>query len=146
MRGELLGEVMVRKLKSVEGENIFIRQNGAISILEKVRAAKEPSMAEGVSSQKPFGFRTFFKDFSLRKTSSKTVKIYARGAVGWVARAKIEKNSAWVEKWKVLTPRAAAGDGKIPNVVTGRPIVAGPGTCCTETDRKSTRLNSSHWE
>jgi len=50
-----------------------------------------------------------------------------------VAANKIVVHPEWVDKWKVLTAMAAEGDGKFPNRVTGRPVLAGPNSACTET-------------
>ena len=51
------GPVVARYLDAYD---ILVRRNEAIPILEKVKAKKEPTLDARVSSQKPFGLRTFF--------------------------------------------------------------------------------------
>lgn len=112
--------------------DIFVRFNQAVSILNKVKAFKEPTMDTMVSSQKPFGFRTNFNDYT--KTAQKdSIKLYARGEIGYVDREKILQNEQWIDKWKVLTARAAEGGGELPNKVMGIPVIAPKNSCCTET-------------
>ena len=55
--GQRSGPVVARYLDAYD---ILVRRNEAIPILEKVRAKNEPTLDARVSSQKPFGLRTFF--------------------------------------------------------------------------------------
>ena len=119
--------------RKLDGYDVLIRENESVSILEKVKVEGLPTVSACVASRKPFGLPTNFTDFTNTPTQDDDVKLYARGCVGWVAREKVQKNTAWIDKWKVLTPMAATGDGRIPNAVLAKPIVAAPGSCCTET-------------
>ena len=128
----LNGESIDEAHRRLDGYDVFIRFNKSVSILEKVLALKEPSLETQVSSRKPFGFATNFDDYKT-KSFEGAVQLYARGEVGWVAADKIVVHTEWISKWKVLTAMAAEGDGKFPNRITGRPIVAAPNSVCTET-------------
>ena len=57
-------------------QDVFIRYNRAISILKKVLAKNEQSFSEIVSSQKPFGLRTFFK--GIKDKFDNSVKVFIK--------------------------------------------------------------------
>ena len=46
---------------------------------------------------------------------------------------KVVVNPHWIDKFKVITPKAAEGKGDYPNKIIGKPIVTNPSSCCTET-------------
>ena len=120
---------MERALKE-PGADIFIRYNDAIKILEKVRKYKEDSIDTILSSRKPFGFPTNFKNFA-KSESEGTLKIYANKAQGFVKKGLVEKNHQDIEKYKVIVPYAfGSGDSRSDRL---KPITVGPGTVCTET-------------
>lgn len=114
------------------GGDVLIRSNEAMSILDKVRSAGEPTLNTVVSKQRPFGMRTFFDDYQDTPTDD-MYKLYRRGGIGYVKPHHITQNSSWISKWKVLTPRAADGHGRIPMKVLGEPIICEPDAVCTET-------------
>jgi site-specific DNA-methyltransferase (adenine-specific) len=59
--------------------------------------------------------------------------------VGYVRPDQLERNHDWVDRWKVLLPKASSGDtplddaGNIVDVVLGAPIALAPGSACTQT-------------
>jgi site-specific DNA-methyltransferase (adenine-specific) len=110
--------------------NVFIRQNGAISILHKVQKKSETSFSTIVSSRKPFGLPTNFTDFK-KESFNESVKIYANQKIGFIKREQLINNSSWVDSYKVYIPEAIG----IGNVKTDwlKPILGEPNTCCTET-------------
>lgn len=110
--------------------DVFIRQNGAISILHKVQKKNETSFSTIVSSRTPFGLPTNFTDFK-KEPFNKSVKIYAKQKIGFIQREQIINNLSWVDSYKVYLPKAIG----IGNVKTDwlKPILGEPNTCCTET-------------
>jgi site-specific DNA-methyltransferase (adenine-specific) len=113
-----------------EGCDSFIRQNNAISILRKVQSKKESSFSKLVSSRKPFGLATNFIDFN-NYMSSDSIKLYANQKVGFVNIKIIQKNHDWIDKHKIIIPKAI-GVGDITKDWL-KPIIAEPNSCCTET-------------
>lgn len=112
-----------------KGSDVFIRYNEAISIFRKVRGKKEPTIDEQISSQKPFGLRTFFQGEKVKKDG--WIKVYANHNVGYVSPDMISQNAFWIDKHKIILPRAiGSGDSKEDLV---KPIYSEPGSCCTET-------------
>lgn len=129
MKGEDVVSEMTRPLSSYD---VFIRHNQAISILEKVQTLAESTLDKKVSSRKPFGFATNFADFQDTEFKN-SVKIYARGRTGWVAKDKIVVHPEWIDKYKVISSRAYGAGSESPHQITGKPICITPNTCCTET-------------
>lgn len=116
-----------------KGNDTFIRFNQAIQILNKVRAFNEPSFSNLVSARKPFGLPTNFSGFSNMKTNNENVVLYKFRDNGFVSEGQISKNKDWVDQYKVLVPYASPGQDEYPHLILSEPIVAGPGSACTET-------------
>jgi site-specific DNA-methyltransferase (adenine-specific) len=115
-----------------EGCDIFIRYNESISILHKVLAEKEESFANIVSSRKPFGLSSNFKDYH-KKIFENAIKIYANKKIGWISRDKIPRNIDWVDFYKVFITFAYGAGENFPHQILNKPILGKPNTCCTET-------------
>ena len=79
--------------------SFFIRNNYVRSIVKKVRNKNDEKMSDRALSQKPFGFRTNFIDFS----ESGEIKLYnkkAKSGIGFVKRDSVVKNASLIDKWK----------------------------------------------
>lgn len=109
----------------------FVRFNKAISILEKVSKKKYASLCEKVSRQKPFGLRTFSMP-----TGKGTITLYANKKIGKIQKSAIPIGLDILNKWKVLISRGYGEGGETreyPRMIIGKPIIAPPGSACTET-------------
>jgi hypothetical protein len=119
---------MIRPLKEKDCD-IFIRYNESISILNKIKLQKEDTIDKTISSQKPFGLRTFFKGKDKKFTGS--IKVYANKSIGYCKIDEIIQNQDWINNHKVIVPRAiGSGDSKSDFI---KPIYSEPGSCCSET-------------
>ena len=132
--GEPLGPPMQRRLDAYD---VLVRRNEAVSILEKVRAYRVSGKAEAtldarVSSQKPFGLRTFVHGAASSKGLKHPVKLYGSQRISWVEREAIDRNAAWIDEWKVLMTRVQGTSAAVETMFLSRPIIAGPGEACTE--------------
>ncbi|MCX5751212.1 MAG: Eco57I restriction-modification methylase domain-containing protein [Candidatus Saganbacteria bacterium] len=140
-----------------EGAETFIRYNEAISVLHKVRKAKEKSFAELVSSNDPFGFdvrvensyvrippkykKHFFKDGVLFYYYG-----WRKEGIGYIDKKAVRKNTDWIKKYKVYVPKAW-GIGDVSKDWL-KPFIGEPNSCCAETylvigpfDKKRTAEN-----
>lgn len=132
--GEPLGPPVARNLDAYD---VLVRRNEAVSILEKVRGHRvdgdpEKTLDARVSSQKPFGLRTFFHGAESADGMADPVKLYGSQKSTWIERADIPQNAAWIDDWKVLMSRVQGTSAAVEMQFLGRPIVAGPGEACTE--------------
>jgi len=118
--------------RHLDAYDVLVRRNEAVPILEKVKAKSEPTLDLRVSSQKPFGLRTFFHGRPDASGFKDPVKLFGSQKVSWVERSEIPTNSAWIDKWKVLMTRVQGTSAAVETKFLRKPIVAGPGTACTE--------------
>lgn len=128
--GQPAGPAVARHLDAYD---ILVRRNEAVPILEKVRAKGEPTLAARVSSGKPFGLRTFFHGKPQAKGLKKPVKLFGSQRVSWIERKDITVNSEWIDEWKVLMTAVQGTSAAVETKFLSKPIIAGPGTACTET-------------
>lgn len=127
--GQPTGPAVARYLDAYD---ILVRRNEAVPILEKVRAKSEPTLNARVSSQKPFGLRTYFHGKTDSQHLRNPVKLFGSQKVSWVERSEIPTNAAWIDKWKVLMTRVQGTSAAVETKFLSKPIVAEPGTACTE--------------
>lgn len=114
------------------GDNdVFIRRNEAISILEKVQSKAEPSFAQFVSSRKPFGLPTNFSGHKQKNVGD--IELFQRGGKAYIARKDILKNQEWIDCDKIYLSNAYNAGDEYPHQIINKPILGGPGSCCTET-------------
>lgn len=128
--GKPLGDPVNRRLDQFD---VFVRLNEAVPILEKVLAKSEPVLSDRVSSQKPFGLRTFFHGATTPAGLADPVKLYGSQRVSWIERSAILQNNEWIDTWKVLVSRVQGTSAAVERIFLGKPIVSGPGEACTET-------------
>lgn len=117
--------------------DILVRRNEAVPILEKVLKlnAQEGlgNLAAKVSPIQPFSIRTNFRGAETSKSMKDPVRLIGNGGETFIERSAVPRNETWIDQWKVLIGAAyGAGEG-FPHQIYNYPIVAGPGTACTET-------------
>ena len=128
-RGENIS-VLTRPLLE-KNSDIFVRYNEAISVLRKVKSLNEKTFSELVSTQKPFGFRTFFKG---KNNSFKgSVKIYGNKNVGYISSDEVVQNKDWVKEHKIYITMAYGAGEDFPHQIINKPFYGEPNSCCTET-------------
>lgn len=128
--GKPTGPAVFRYLDAYD---ILVRRNEAVPILEKVRAKKESTLDKRVSSRKPFGLATNFKGKPAKTDLNRPIRLFENQRIGWVARKDITVNTDWVDEWKVLMTAVQGTSAAIETKFLSRPIIAAPGTACTET-------------
>ena len=128
--GKTLGPSVERHLDTYD---VLVRRNEAVPILDKVRAKKESTLDQRVSSRKPFGLATNFKGQPSKSGLKKPVRLFENQRTGWIERSKITVNPEWIDEWKVLMTRVQGTSAAIETKFLSKPIIAEPGTACTET-------------
>lgn len=115
------------------GAKVFIRFNEAISILHKVRKLNEPLLIDEVSSRKPYGIDSNFKNFKKDKSEEFCIKLYRFGDSGYISRAQILKGHEYIDKLKVIISKAGSGSDTFPHQILGVPLISEPNSVSTET-------------
>jgi site-specific DNA-methyltransferase (adenine-specific) len=117
-----------------KGATTFIRYNEAISILKKIQTLNENTIANEVSSRKPFGFATNFTDF-VEKDFDGAIKLYANSKIGYVKKSQISKGLTDITKYKVFISKAYGygANATFPHQIINKPFIGDNNSCCTET-------------
>ena len=101
----------VRRPMKFENKDVFIRDGSAFTIIEKVNNLNFNSLADYISSLRPFGLRGYFSKTENYKNSIDNmispVICYAKGRQkGFVEEKYVITHLEWINKWKVFIPRA----------------------------------------
>ena len=101
----------VRRPMKFENKDVFIRDGSAFTIIEKVNNLNFNSLADYISSLRPFGLRGYFSKTENYKNSIDNminpVVCYAKGRQkGFVEEKYVIMHLEWINKWKVFIPRA----------------------------------------
>jgi len=117
--------------------DVVVRRNEAVPILEKVLEANSKdgfgNLASKVSPIQPFSIRTNFRGAETPKGMTSPVRLIRNGGEDFIERSEVPRNDAWIDEWKVLLGAAYGAGDSFPHQIYNHPIVAGPGTACTET-------------
>lgn len=119
--------------RSLNEYSIIIRSNAAVSIIEKVKAFKEPTFDTMVSRRKPFGMTT-----SARPDGHGEYMLRWNGGTGNIEKSKITAGQEMVDKWKVMISYLTAEHAGQPDkdgmfrVLSTNEILP-PKYVCTET-------------
>lgn len=129
--GQNYGTPHVRPLNEFD---IFIRRNDAIGILRKVHKAGLQNFSHRVSPIDPFKLPTTFHGAD-RPSGRKTIKLYGSGRESYISENEVNANASWINRWKVLIPRASDGNENYPLPIWNQagPFVSKPGEACTFT-------------
>ena len=118
-----------------KGYEVFIRYNESISILDKITKIEGNYIGFNslVSSRKPFGLATNFKDFAENQSTKNNIKVYANKAVGFTSIDNVLRNEKWIEKYKVFISMAYGAGEDFPHQIINKPIYGEPQSISTET-------------
>ncbi|KCZ56451.1 hypothetical protein HY30_18640 [Hyphomonas chukchiensis] len=130
------------------GAEVFVRSHVALSVLKKVVSVETSQIQslglpeakrfdQQVSSQKPFGLRTYFRGASSPSKENDLVVLQSGGRA-WTSRAEITAGQELIDKWKVFTSKSSsehAGqfDKNGQRRVLSKSGVIPPGSVVTET-------------
>ena len=101
----------IKRPMKFKNKEFFIRDGAAFTIIEKVINCNFSSIADYISSLRPFGLRGYFSKTENYKNSHENMKkpvvCYAKGRQrGYVEEENIISHLEWINKWKVFIPRA----------------------------------------
>lgn len=124
-------------LRQLDEHDVFIRDERAAPILEKVLRKEEPKLVDLVTGDTPFGLASNFTSY-VQKHKKGYARLYMRGGDPdrWIDPGLVTRNHHLLDTWKVLTPEAGPGNSGghvIPDMVLGRPLIAEPESACTQT-------------
>lgn len=120
-------------LRKLNEYSTFIRSSKALEIIKKVESFGETTMDSIVSSQKPYGLRTY-----ARPSGTGDLILKWNKGEGPIERSEITSGFDWVDKWKVFTSylthdHAGQTDSEGKRRIISVLEVAEPRKVCTET-------------
>ncbi len=131
------GDTAAPSARYLDAYDVLVRRNEAVPILEKVLKANAKdgfgNLASKVSPIQPFSIRTNFRGEAEPGGLKNHVRLIGNGGDTFIERESVPRNDAWVDKWKVLLGAAYGAGENLPHQIYNYPIIAGPGTACTET-------------
>ena len=116
---------------------IFVRNNEALSFINKVLDKCKRTLNKQVSGQTPFGFVSTFRGTADPAADPAAVELKSSGATSYVARDDIKKNTAWIDQYKVVFSKATCEHAGTPDrngkfrVLSAMSILP-PATVCTQ--------------
>ena len=130
-------QINIRSLKT-DDSDILIRHSLAIEMIKKINShVSFKPFEKYVSARKPFGLEgNIIQEVEIFRNSTKGlkdfVKCYGKGKkVGYLKKKEITKNTKWIDKFKVYTPRAN-NVGTELNDDNLNTFIGSPNTICTE--------------
>jgi site-specific DNA-methyltransferase (adenine-specific) len=121
----------------LDSYDVLVRRNEAIPILEKVLAMNEDdgfgNLAAKVSPIQPFSLRTNFRGQGEPDGLNEPVRLIGNGGHTFIEREQVPRNDAWIDQWKVLLGAAYGAGDSFPHQIFNHPVIAEPGSACTET-------------
>jgi len=135
----MIGNEMVSApvVRNLDAYDVLVRRNEAVRILDKVAGYRingkpEPGLGNQVSARKPFGL-TNQRGKPTPAGVKNPILVYGNQHTSYLPRPDITNNVGWIDHWKVLLVKAHGTSGRDDLTILGEPVVAGPGTACTET-------------
>ena len=126
--------VSVRDLNEFD---VFIRLNEALNIVKKVLSNNEEKLVGLVSSQRPYGLRTYYR--GTHQSKEKNIRLYTSDGISYISKEEVTALQEHIDKFKVILSRADSGhpieeisEGKLANVICQGKVLI-PQEVCTET-------------
>lgn len=127
------GDERISANRYLDAHETLIRSNRAVSIVDKVCKKASRFMEDSVSSQRPFGLRTFAKP-----TEKGDLILRWREGRGPISSSDVTAGHEWISKYKVIVSRvvyehAGGTDAKGQRRVLSVLDILEPNEVCTET-------------
>ena len=125
----------IDQIRDLSDSNIFIRDIGALKIVEKVKALKEENMASVVFSRNPFGF-TSNQEGSLNRFPN-SIHLFTSKGWTYVDKSNISSNTSIIGMWKTMMSKTCAehagqSDSNGMKRIISRIGVLAPNEICSE--------------
>lgn len=133
-----INDTVYEKLRPLRAhsDNVLIRYNIGVDILNKVIKHKEVSISNGAFPRNIFNLSSNTQDVNSKNGTGKHKVYQAKGKIGYIAENKIPKyleNKSLINKWKILVAKASPGFDELPHSIISLPIISEPGSLCTDT-------------
>ena len=116
---------------------IFVRNNEALSFINKVLEKCNGTLNTQVSGQTPFGFVSTYRGTANHDEDATAVELKSSGATSYVSRCDIKKNAQWTDLYKVVFSKATCEHAGTPDRngkfrVLSSVMILRPAVVCTQ--------------
>lgn len=115
--------------------DVILRDSVGVEIVDQVLAAagSKSSIQVNISTRDPFG-QSLTSNFKSAKpnTFKGAIPLIFNNQIGYISLSQIERNHDWVDRWKIIIPKASDGVWRENSTVLGEPIALAPGSVCTQ--------------
>lgn len=116
--------------RELDKYDILIRSNKGVLILDKVINKHQGAWFSSiVSSRKPFGLPTNFKNAS----TEGEVVLYTNNGTSLISIDQLQAKREWIHVHKILLSKAYNGGENFPHQIINKPIIPAFSSACTET-------------
>lgn len=115
---------------------IFVRNNNALTFINKVMSLSDNMLSTQVSGQTPFGFVTTFRG-DAKADDRDAILLKSSGNPSYVLRDDVKKNKQWIDLYKVIFSKATCEHAGTPDRngqfrVLSSAAILQPGAVCTQ--------------
>ena len=128
-------DTRIEQDRSLGDSSVFIRDIGALKIIEKIRTLEEDNLSSVVYSRNPFGFTSNQEGES--KPFLNSIRMFTSKGWTYVDRKDVSSNSNIVDMWKTMMSKAGAehagqSDSNGMKKVISRIGILAPNEICSE--------------
>ena len=129
-------KIVSSELRKLDNYPVFVRENNAVGIVEKVLSKKEKTLDEIVYSRNIYNLNSNEQGHEERKAND--VVLYSLKGVSYIERNKVNDRENLIDSYSVIMTKAMSGGNK-PSangdylVISNTMRVLKPGEVCTET-------------
>lgn len=108
------GEIL-KSRRNLDDYDVFVRDNEAISILEKIRLSKNfVSLSSIISSRNPFGVASNIHGSEVMSKNN-DLTVYSSKGVGYLARENVSLDNEYIDNYKVMISKTSSEHANEPD-------------------------------
>lgn len=106
---------ILKSRRNLDDYDVFVRDNEAISILEKIRLSKNfVSLSSIISSRNPFGVASNIHGSEVMSKNN-DLTVYSSKGVGYLARENVSLDNEYIDNYKVMISKTSSEHANEPD-------------------------------
>ena len=99
--------------RALDEYEVFIRDNRAISIINKFTASGDPALSQNTFTRNPFGFVSKERGREHPIQGCENLKLISSAGIGYIKRQEVSKNHTAIDKYKVTIGKIVPSNGEV---------------------------------
>ena len=117
--------ISTTRARVLDEHEVFVRDNRAIDIVNKVKSKTEQTVESRMSSLGPFGLGT--SERGTKKPAGSSYKLRSSAGSSFIAKDKIKTGKEYIDKWKVIIGKATSAGAATADRSGQRKVIASIG-------------------